>query len=165
MDFILRLQHTAVMDWFRESGSLMGYPAVLFLHTIGLGTVAGLNGAIDLRLLGVAPKIPLAPLTRFFPVIWGAFWATALSGSILLIADAEQKLRSPVFYVKMTFIALALINLHFLRTRVFSDPQVDTARLSSQAKLLAATSLLLWVAVTTAGRLMAYLGPVAGLNG
>ena len=36
----------AVMDWVRESGSLLGYPAILFLHTIGLATVAGLNGAI-----------------------------------------------------------------------------------------------------------------------
>ena len=43
MDFIFRLQHTAAMDWFRESGSLLGYPAVLFLHTLGLGTVAGLS--------------------------------------------------------------------------------------------------------------------------
>src|SRR5262245_6319051 len=80
MDFILRLQHTAAMDWFRESGSLWGYPAVLFLHTLGLGTVAGLSGAINLRLLGVAPRIPLATLTRFFKVIWIGFGVTAASG-------------------------------------------------------------------------------------
>ena len=47
MDFIIQLQHSAVMDWVRESGSLLGYPAILFLHTIGLATVAGLSGAID----------------------------------------------------------------------------------------------------------------------
>ena len=41
MDFILRLQHTAPMDWFRESGSLYAYRAVLFLHTNGLAAVAG----------------------------------------------------------------------------------------------------------------------------
>jgi hypothetical protein len=38
MDLMIRLQHTALFDWFRESGSLVGYPAVLFLHTLGLGT-------------------------------------------------------------------------------------------------------------------------------
>ena len=75
MEFILQLQHSSVMDWVRESGSLLGYPTILFLHTLGLATVAGLNGAIDLRLLGVGAKVPLSSLTRFFPFIWLAFGA------------------------------------------------------------------------------------------
>ena len=164
MDFIIQLQHSAVMDWVRESGSLLGYPAILFLHTIGLATVAGLNGAIDLRLLGVAPRIPLAPLTRVFPFIWWAFGVTALSGVTLLIADAETKLRSPVFYIKMLFIILALINLQLLKKRVFTDPQVDTQPVTGQARMLALSSLVMWIGATTAGRLMAYIGPVAGLG-
>ena len=164
MDFIIQLQHSAVMDWVRESGSLLGYPAILFLHTIGLATVAGLNGAIDLRLLGVASQIPLPPLNRFFPFIWAGFGVSALSGVTLLIADAETKLRSPVFYIKMAFIILALINLQLLKKRVFADPSVDAHPVSSQAQMLALSSLLFWVAATTAGRLMAYIGPVAGLG-
>jgi len=162
MNFIYQLQHTAAMDWFRESGSLVGYPLVLFLHTLGLGAVAGLSGALDLRVLGVAPRIPMTSLTRFFPVIWGAFGLSAVSGLILLIAEAEAKLSSPVFWFKMTFLALALVNMQVLRTRVFADPHVDSKPIGSQAKMLAVTSLLLWVAVTTAGRLMAYLekGPI-----
>ena len=162
MDFILQLQHSAVMDWVRESGSLLGYPTILFLHTLGLATVAGLNGAIDLRLLGVAAKVPLSSLTRFFPFIWLAFGLTAVTGVILLIADAEAKLASPVFYVKLVFIMLALINLHLLKRRVFADPNVDTHPLTSQARMLALSSLVFWVGATTAGRLMAYLGPVGG---
>lgn len=164
MEFISQLQHSALMDWVRESGSLLGYPTILFLHTLGLATVAGLNGAIDLRLLGVGSRIPLAPLTRFFPFIWAAFALTALTGVTLLIADAETKLASPVFYVKLAFIILALINLHLLKTRVFANPDVDRMPVTSQAKVLALSSLILWVAATTAGRLMAYIGPVAGLG-
>lgn len=162
MNVIYQLQHTAAMDWFRESGSLVGYPLVLFLHTLGLGAVAGLSGALDLRVLGVGPRIPLTSLTRFFPIIWAAFGVSAISGLILLVAEAEAKLASPVFWFKMTFLALALVNMHFLRTRVFADPQIDVKPIGNQAKLLAVTSLLLWVAVTTAGRLMAYLekGPI-----
>jgi hypothetical protein len=164
MDFILQLQQSTVMDWVRESGSLLGYPAILFLHTLGLATVAGLNGAIDLRLLGIAPGIPLAPLTRFFPFIWAAFVVTALTGVTLLIADAETKLASPVFYVKLLFIILALINLQLLRKRVFGDPGLDSHPISAQAKVLALSSIVFWVAATTAGRLMAYIGPVTGLQ-
>ena len=162
MEFILQLQHSSVMDWVRESGSLLGYPTILFLHTLGLATVAGLNGAIDLRLLGVGAKVPLSSLTRFFPFIWLAFGLTAVTGVILLIADAEAKLASPVFYVKLVFIVLALITLHLLKRRIFADPNVDTHPLTSQARMLALSSLVFWVGATTAGRLMAYLGPVGG---
>jgi hypothetical protein len=164
MEFISQLQHSAVMDWVRESGSLLGYPTILFLHTLGLATVAGLSGAIDLRVLGIASRIPLASLTRFFSFIWVAFAVTAISGVTLLIADAETKLASPVFYIKLVFIILALINLQLLKTRVFANPDADRLPMTSQAKLLAITSLFLWVAATTAGRLMAYIGPVAGLG-
>jgi hypothetical protein len=162
MDFIIQLQHSAVMDWVRESGSLLGYPTILFLHTLGLATVAGLNGAMDLRLLGVAARVPLASLTRFFPFIWIAFAVTAATGVTLLIADAETKLRSGVFYVKLVFIILALINMHLLKKRVFTDPNADSHPVSTQARMLALSSLLFWVGATTAGRLMAYLGPVGG---
>ena len=82
----------------------------------------------------------------------------------LLIADASTKLASPVFYIKMIFVALALVNLPLLKTRVFGDPQIDERPLPSSARLLAITSLILWIAATTAGRLMAYLGPVSGLD-
>jgi hypothetical protein len=162
MEFISQLQHSAVMDWVRESGSLLGYPTILFLHTMGLATVAGLNGAIDLRLLGAATKVPLSSLTPFFPFIWMAFGLTAVTGLILLIADAESKLASPVFWVKLVFIILALVNLHVLKRQVFANPDVDTRPLPSQAQLLALSSLLFWVGATTAGRLMAYIGPVGG---
>lgn len=164
MEFISQLQHSALMDWVRESGSLLGYPTILFLHTLGLATVAGLNGAIDLRLLGVASRVPLASLTRFFPFIWAAFGVTALSGVTLLIADAETKLASPVFYIKLAFIILALVNLQLLKSRVFANPDVDRLPVTSQARVLALSSLFFWVAATTAGRLMAYIGPVAGLG-
>ena len=157
MDFIKQLEQSGFVTWVREGGSLWGYPAVLFLHTIGLGTVAGVNAGIDLRILGFAPKVPLSPLAKLFPLIWAAFGATAVSGTILLLTDATAKLSSPVFYVKMAFIALALINLQQLKTRVLLDPHVDTRPVSTHARILALTSLVLWIAATTAGRLMAYL--------
>jgi hypothetical protein len=63
----------------------------------------------------------------------------------------------------MTFIILALINLRLLRTRVFGDPFIDKRPASSNAKILAVTSLFFWLGAITAGRLLAYVGPVSGL--
>jgi hypothetical protein len=57
-----------------------------------------------------------------------------------------------------------LINLQLLKKRVFTDPDVDAHPVTSQSRMLALSSLVFWVAATTAGRLMAYIGPVAGLG-
>jgi hypothetical protein len=160
MDFLVRLQESGLATWVSQSGSLLGYPTFLFMHTLGLGTVAGLSGALNLRVLGVAPGIPLASLARFFTAIWVAFAVTAISGTVLLITDAVAKLSSPIFYVKLTFIVLALVNVRLLRASVFRDPNADRAPIPGRAKALALACFVCWIGATTAGRLMAYLGPL-----
>ena len=137
---------------------------ILLLHTIGMGVVVGINAGIDLRILGVAPSLPLAPMERFFPLLWVAFWINATTGTILLVADATTKLTNPDFYVKMVFIALAVVNLQMLRSRVFRDPLIDKKPFTSNAKVLAVTSMIFWLGAITSGRLLAYVGPVSGLS-
>jgi hypothetical protein len=149
MEFLSPLKDTAFAVWVSQSGSLLGYPTFLFLHTFGLATVAGLSSVINLRVLGMAHDIPLTALQRLFPALWIAFAVTAFSGLTLLITDIVTKTASPVFYVKMACIALALRN-------------GQTGALPKRAKTLAISTLLLWVAATTAGRLMAYVGSVNG---
>jgi hypothetical protein len=164
MDFFRQIEQSAFFVWISSSGSLWGYPTVLFLHTLGLATVAGVNAAIDLRLLGFG-RVALSPLVRFFPLIWAAFAITAASGTILLLADATTKLTNPAFYIKLGFVALALVNMQLIRRRFLSNPALDTQPLPRNAAVLAMTSLFFWIAATTAGRLMAYVGPVSGLLG
>jgi hypothetical protein len=165
MSFLASLENTAFAAWVRESSSIWAYPTILFLHTVGLGFLVGLNAAIDLRILGVARKVPLAPMEQFYPIMWTAFWVNALSGSALLIADATTKLTNPVFYIKMSFVALAVINMVLLRRRVFRRLAFDAAAAAGFGRALALTSLILWGGAITAGRLMAYFGPVSGAPG
>jgi hypothetical protein len=63
----------------------------------------------------------------------------------------------------MGFILLAVITQRLIEKRVFHDPQVDKAALSTNDKLLAVASLICWLGAITAGRLLAYVGPVSGL--
>lgn len=58
----------------------------------------------------------------------------------------------------MLFVALAVVTMHVMTKRVIRNPQADQSPMPQQAHVLAATSLFLWMAATTAGRLMAYLG-------
>ena len=157
MEFAQTLQQTALARWIGESGSLWGYPTILFLHTLGLAALAGLSAGINLRILGLAPALPLAPMVRFFPVMWAAFAIAAISGTALLIADATTKLAQAVFWVKLLFVLLAMVNLQMIRTRVFGDPLLDQRPLTGNARTLAVTSMVFWIAATVSGRLIAYL--------
>ena len=158
MDFLIAVENTALATWIRESPSLLAYAFVLFLHAAGLALVVGFNAALDLRILGVGPEIPIAPLDKFYPVMVIGFWINAVSGIGLLIASASEMLTNPLFYLKLGLILLAVLNLAILRAQVLRDPYVDKRPLPLKAKFLAATSLLLWIGAITAGRLTAYLG-------
>jgi len=165
MHFLSSLEHNAFGTWVREAPTIWAYATILFLHTIGLGFVVGVNVAIDLRILGVARQMPLAPMRKLFPWMWAGFIVNALSGVALLVADATTKLANPVFLVKLTFIALGVVNMGWSKGKLFDDPQtLEQYPPTSHAKRVAIVSLVLWIGATTAGRLMGYLGPVSGLE-
>jgi hypothetical protein len=155
--FLESLQQSAIARFVGESGSLLGYPTVLFLHTLGLGTVAGVNAAVALRVLGFGRALPLQPLERLFPIMWVGFIVSAVSGLALLLTDPVTRLHQTVFYVKLLLVALGVVNMQLMRNRIFRSPSIATDVLPSTARTLAFTSLFLWIGATTAGRLIAYL--------
>jgi len=158
MDFLRMIEETPFSTWVRESPSIWSFPVILLLHTIGMAFIVAVSAGIDLRILGMAPALPLAPLEKYIPVLWLGFWMNAITGTMLLMADATMKLTNPDFYVKMAFIALSLINLSMIRKHVFRDPNIESGVFSSKARFLAWTSLFCWLVVITSGRLLAYVG-------
>jgi len=127
--------------------------------------VAGLSTMLDLALLGFWPKAPVRPLERLYPMMWIGFGINAVTGTVLLIADAVTKLTNWDFYVKMVFVFVGMWVLYVMRKKVFADPQLDQGPVPPAAKRLAWASLICWFGAITAGRLLAYLGPVSGLSG
>jgi hypothetical protein len=162
MELLAWIENTALATWIRESPLLIAYPGILFLHTVGLGLVVGTSVAVSLRLLGRSADLPLAPMGSFFPVMWTGFWINALSGTALLIADATTKAINPVFWIKMGLVALAVSNMIVIRRRIVGNANHNPNRALGD-KLLAISSLILWAGAITAGRLMAYFGPVSGM--
>jgi len=165
MEFLGRLEQLPFFMWVLQSGSIWAYPTILTVHTIGMGILAGVTAIINMRLLGVGSTVPIKPLERLYPLMWFGFWVNLVTGSVLLIADATTKLINPDFYVKMVFVILGVVTLKVMRTRVFGDPDLDKAPVSGSAKGLALASLVCWLGAITAGRLLAYLGPVSGVPG
>jgi len=161
MAFFAWLEQTGIATWVNSSDSVLAYPTVLLLHTIGLSMVVGINIVIDLRLLGFGRQIPVLPMQRFFPMMWAGLALNAVTGALLLSAKATQFVINPAFYVKMASILLAVGVFFAMKARVFGDPLLDRKPVAANAKLLAALSLTLWLLAITAGRWMAYIGEAA----
>ena len=151
------LEATALATWTRESPSIWAYPTILTLHTVGLGIVVGANAVIDFRLLGVAPRISIPTLSPLFRLIVWAFLLNAATGVLLFMSEATTKAVQPVFYIKLTLIALALWNTNSVRLGIAREGGVTDLARRPRYRRLAIVSLALWTGAITAGRLMAYL--------
>ena len=159
------IENTWFGIWVRESGSIWSSPMIITLHSYGMAMLVGVSAVIDLRLLGFASRVPLASLRRLFLLIRIGFWISLASGIALTIGDAATMLISPIFYIKMLFVVLALVTVRVTERNVFGRPALGADVLPTHARALALSSLVFWLGSITAGRLTAYLGPAAALKG
>jgi len=151
-----RLQQSAFTDWFLGSPSIWAYPTVLTLHTVGMAILVGASFVINLRVLQVSGLIPLHRLQPLYRFVWIGFTINLVSGLILFITEAEDRVVDPVFGVKMASIAVALALGVVVKRRAIDRmdaPQAATV----QTRSLAAAALAMWTVAIVAGRLMAYL--------
>ena len=151
------LEATALATWTRESPSIWAYPTILTLHTVGLGIVVGASAVVDFRLLGFAPRVSIPSLQPLFRMIVWAFLLNAITGILLFMSAATTKAVQPIFYIKLSFIALALWNTVLVRRGIAREGALTDLARNPRYRRLAIASLLLWTAAIIAGRLMAYL--------
>jgi hypothetical protein len=157
--FLLWLESTPLSQWVVGSDSIFAFPGILTFHAIGMGFAVGLNAALDLRILGIAPAVPLSEMRRFVPVLWFGFWMNAISGVLLLIGYPTKALTNPVFYLKLTLIAIGMVLFVKISRRVFGEQDRERASASSSSqpvRRLAIISLICWTGAITAGRFLAY---------
>ena len=154
--FLLAIENTGFSSWLRETESPFGFYFVLLFHTFGLALVVGANTVVDLRLLGVARAVPLAPLKQLFRVMWIGFAVNAVTGVLLVFAYPTKSLTNPDFYLKLTIIGFAVWVMQRINSEVFGESSLDETSMMAKGASLAKWSLLLWFAAITAGRLLAY---------
>ena len=156
MALFQHLQDSAFTEWFLGSPSVWAYPTVLTLHTVGMAVLVGASFVINLRVLQVSGAVPLHRLQPLYRVIWLGFAINLLSGLVLFVTEAADRVVDPVFYVKMGSIAAALSLGVVLKRRTIDPPDAPHVA-TVPSRWLAAASLSLWAIAIVAGRLMAYL--------
>lgn len=157
MAFVDWVENTALSIWMVDS--IWAYPIVLSTHAVGMSVVVGTIVIVDLRILGFASKIPLNSFDRLIIVSWTGVALNFLSGVALFTADPAQFLYHPVFWIKISLIIVGAVLVYVLWRAVKSDEEKpdETSEASARTKSIALVSLLLWVCVIVAGRLIAYI--------
>ncbi len=153
----LALQESALGHAMRSSPAL--YPAVEILHIIGFVVLVGSIIALDLRLLGLGRAIPVQPMAQLLlPLSRFGFLLAISMGFLLFSADASHVVRNPAFQVKALLITLALVTVVIAHAGPWRRIALwGTSTCPVSAKVTAFVSLLLWICVVCAGRLIAYL--------
>src|SRR6266545_3685772 len=159
MVFFDWLEHSTLSMWIKESLSLWPYDILcLSAHAIGMALLVGFSTAIALRVLGYAPRVPLAPLAQYFPVIYGGFWVNALSGTGLFITYPVKAVTNPIFYLKMIGVVAAIVCIRRIKRDAFDRPARSSTAPGPQGRRAAAALIGVWIVTITAGRLLAYKG-------
>jgi hypothetical protein len=150
------IEASGLSTWLRESDSIFGFYFILLFHAFGLSLLVGANAVVDLRILGVAPDLPLKSLKRLFGIMWVGFAINAATGVFLVFAYPTKALTNPDFYIKLSLIGLAVWTMQKINTQVFGDSSLSEAAMLAKGRTMAIWSLILWVGAITAGRLLAY---------
>jgi hypothetical protein len=142
------------------SESVLAYPIVLSTHLACIALFGGMILATDLRLLGITFKsltiTDVVASLRPWKRVGGTIMISM--GLLLATSEAEKYAPNPFFWSKM--IILGLIGVHALvfRPIVYNKTEeLDRSPvIPTKAKVAAILSLILWTAMFTMGRLIAY---------
>ena len=140
------LEASGPAQFFRQSW--WAYPLLNIAHLIGLSGLFGAVLVLDLRLLGAWQSAPLAILERPLAIVAASgLVAAALTGGLLFAVRASEYAGMAVFWWKLGFIAVGVINAAAMRLPALAG------RLP---RLAGALSLTAWLAAIAAGRLIGY---------
>jgi hypothetical protein len=130
------------------------------VHILGVATLFGSILVLDLRLLSLWARAPLAAIAApTVPLATAGFTIAALSGACLIATNATEYFGNPFLLIKFPAIGVGSINALGLgllspwRQRRLREP---TQRERRQLAIFGAASLVCWLTPIGAGRLIGY---------
>jgi hypothetical protein len=151
------LEETAVSVWIREYPGLLGFPFILFLHTLGLAMIAGVSIAIDIWLLRNPTLVDGARMKGLIRTMWLGFGINTVSGVALLAAYPAKALTNPVFYAKLLLVAVGVYGVASIKRELFpAGYAAPGAAVTAAARHWATASIVVWLGAIVTGRLLAY---------
>jgi uncharacterized membrane protein len=132
-------------------------PAGETVHFLGMSLSIGVLLAVNLRILGLMRQVPFTHLHRLLP--WGmlGFGANLITGMMFFIGTPAQYLGNVPFYWKLALLMAAGANYLYL-TVSRSIWVGDEGGFNLADKAMAVSSIVAWLAILYAGRMLPFLG-------
>lgn len=153
-----------MLDWLESSAvarliheTTWTYPLILSAHAVGMAVLVGIMLMINFCVLGFARDIPVAAMRPMLGIVLAALVISVVSGSMLFISNANAFFESGPLRVKALLLVVGGVLL-WVASRQWprTDQRVPARSKRSGARMLAALSVVVWIGVIVAGRLIAY---------
>jgi hypothetical protein len=151
------LAATPLSDAMR--GSIWLYPIVEIFHIFGFVILVGAAVMFDLRVLGLSRNISVQALGRhLLPWSVSGLLLVVPAGLMMFSAHPHDFASNGVFLLKLGLIGTAGLNAALFHVGVYRsvtgwDKEIPAPGV---AKMQAMLSIILWIAVISCGRLLAY---------
>ena len=137
--------------WAALQVSTWAYPALEVLHLFGIALLLGNLVLLELRVFGLGAALPVQALARLsLTLALAGFGLTAASGLLMFGTQPAELLANRAFTLKMLLLLLAACNAGWFHGRG------SLHKLDTLARVQMALSTLIWLAVLTCGRWIAY---------
>lgn len=154
------------LEWLEKSRWAVGirqslwlYPALEIVHILGIVLLVGAAFLFDLRLLGFSRNLPVSALSKYLlPWSQRGLILIVPSGILLFLTNAQALGVDPVFWIKVSLIMVAALNVYVFHRYVYRPFKRRGASgdLPGMARMCAGISIAVWIAVVACGRLLAY---------
>jgi uncharacterized membrane protein len=134
------------------------WPAAETLHFIGLCLLFGTVLIVNLRILGMGKStLSYAALRQLFPLGMLGFALNLVTGMMFFVATPEQY-TGDLFLLKMTLMAAGALNLLYFMLSKSPERMRDGDDTGIGTKLVAASAIVIWLAVVFCGHMLPWLG-------
>jgi len=157
--FLAWLESSPVGHLMRDHG-VWTYSLVNLSHILGVSSLFGSVLILDLRLLGLWHRVPIAMVRSVaVPVAKTGFTLAAITGIGLLATKATEYIGNPFLLIKFPAIAIALVNVAIVNRSAawqalsYREPSHVEER---QLAIMGGVSLVSWLTAVSAGRMIGY---------
>lgn len=135
--------------------SFVVYPTINALHILAIGALVTTVLLMDLRLLGAFSSLPSGPFLRLLRrVALYAFGLAVVTGVAMFTVRAREYAASPVFLLKLSLVAAAVLNFLIFTRLESGRPKTKPPTPLMQAS--AVGSIVLWLGALFAGRFIGF---------
>jgi hypothetical protein len=149
---------THLSQWLQNQ--LWIVPTSQSIHILMISVVFGCALLISLRLLGVSAggRSVSTLVTTLVPWMYVALVMLLITGTVQTITEPMRQFVAPVFWLKMLLIVVVVpLTAVFAHTVRRNAARWDSAAARpAGARIFAAVSLALWIAIIVCGRFIAY---------